>query len=98
MALAVYDLGETGSLLIRGRGVYCRREENADEVYLGELETLAALCELLRTGDVGGDWDDLPVFGGPEVHDTRGVWSWDEGSLLVGTCSNDLDVVPRTEA
>ena len=38
---------------------------------------------------------DLPTFGGPEPDDTSGVWSWDETRLLVGSCIDDLRIVPR---
>lgn len=37
----------------------------------------------------------LPTFGGEEPDDTAQVWSWDEDSLLVGTCADDLDIIPR---
>ena len=41
------------------------------------------------------DWSDLPNFGGPAPVNTAGVWSWDNGHLLVGTCADDLEIVER---
>jgi hypothetical protein len=38
---------------------------------------------------------DLPTYGGEEPVDTLGVWSWDKTRLLVGACSDDLEIVPR---
>ncbi len=38
---------------------------------------------------------DLPTFGGSAPADTLEVWSWDETSLLVGTCGDDLQIVDR---
>ena len=37
----------------------------------------------------------LPTFGGEEPTDTSGVWSWDEGRLLVGEDSNSMEIVSR---
>lgn len=42
------------------------------------------------------DWTELPTFGGEES-DRDGVWSWDEDRLLIGTCSDDLEIVRRDE-
>ena len=39
--------------------------------------------------------DELPTFGGKEPNCTVGVWSWDEESVLVGTCADDLKILPR---
>jgi hypothetical protein len=43
------------------------------------------------------DWTSLPVFGGDDPQDTQGVWSWDATRLLVGSCSSDLRIVPRSD-
>ena len=43
------------------------------------------------------DWASLPVYGGPDVADPGGVWSWDDERMLVGTCSEDLRLVGRAE-
>ena len=44
------------------------------------------------------DWTSLPTFGGDEPHDTTGIWSWDEDRLIVGTCADDVEIVPRLSA
>ena len=41
------------------------------------------------------DWTSLPTFGGVEPHSTEGVWSWDATRLLVGTCADDIRIIPR---
>ena len=56
--------------------------------------TLDDLFARMRAG-AEADWGSLPVFGGGEPHDTRGVWSWDETRLIVGTCGQDLQIVER---
>ena len=44
----------------------------------------------------GEEWrTDLPTYGGDTPDDTREVWSWDAGRLLVGTCASDLEIVAR---
>lgn len=43
------------------------------------------------------NWTDLQTFGGDEPDSTSGVWSWDADNLLVGTCSDDLEIVSRAE-
>lgn len=42
-----------------------------------------------------GDWTDLPVFGGLEIENTIGVWSWDANRKIVGTCASDIQIVNR---
>jgi hypothetical protein len=44
------------------------------------------------------DWTSLPTFGGDEPDDTVEVWSWDADEMLVGTCTDDLQLVPRLHA
>jgi len=71
------------------------------QVDLDLVESLDELAVVLR-GDEGGrldwmDWTSLPVFGGKEPADTLGVWSWDEGRLLVGGCRSDLEIVAREQ-
>ena len=41
------------------------------------------------------DWSSLPLFGGPDVPDPVGIWSWDGERMLVGTCPEDLSIVGR---
>lgn len=43
------------------------------------------------------DWTSLHTFGGAEPASTIGVWSWDAGSLLVGTCADDIKIICRAE-
>ena len=38
---------------------------------------------------------DLPKFGGTAPTDIPDAWSWDENNLLVGSCIDDLEIVPR---
>ena len=40
-------------------------------------------------------WDSLPTFGGPDIQHTVEVWSWDETRKIVGTCSEDIEIVNR---
>ncbi len=56
------------------------------------LEYLASLTEEANNRV---DWSALPLFGGDEPKDTELVWSWDVNNLLVGTCRDDLEIVPR---
>jgi hypothetical protein len=44
-----------------------------------------------------GLWDNLPTFGGTEPTDTEGIWSWDETHLIIGSCSQDLQLVSRVD-
>lgn len=63
---------------------------------------LDALSELDASGvdsEASGlvDLTNLPTFGGTEPENTTGVWSWDEDSLIVGTCLDDLRIVTRED-
>ena len=40
---------------------------------------------------------DLPAFGGEDPDDTHGVWSWDAGRMIVGSCPSDFEIVSRNE-
>ncbi len=40
---------------------------------------------------------DLPTFGGETPEDTQEIWSWDETRLMVGTDTNNIDIVLRSE-
>ncbi len=44
-----------------------------------------------------GLWDSLPTFGGTEPTDTECIWSWDETHLIIGSCSQDLQLVSRVD-
>ena len=48
-------------------------------------------------GVVWANFGELPRFGGEGPSDTECVWSWDERRLLVGTCPDDMEIVPREE-
>ena len=70
-----------------------------------QMNNLVELFEAMKGNDsrtidaVGGGWSSsLPTFGGVEPEDTSEVWSWDVDSLIVGTCSDDLEIVSREEA
>lgn len=41
------------------------------------------------------DWSGLPTFGGVDIEDTSGVWSWDATHQIVGTCPADIEIVAR---
>jgi hypothetical protein len=56
--------------------------------------SLNDLLSNIRRGDIDLS-DNLPTFGGEEPANTLGVWSWDETSLLVGTCVSDLEIEDR---
>lgn len=43
------------------------------------------------------DWTSLQTFGGDEPASTSGVWSWDAGSMIIGTCASDIKIVSRVE-
>jgi hypothetical protein len=70
------------------------------EERLQATQTLDELLETIRTVHAELDEEDrkhldlyltdLPTFGGPEPADTRGIWSWDEGRLLVGACVSEF--------
>ena len=62
--------------------------------------TLDDLLEILTDDSTEIDSDEmvaLPTFGGGEPDNTLGVWSWDETRLLVGSCSDDYEIVDRSE-
>lgn len=59
------------------------------------MKNLQELLEILRRDDHDLDMAALPVFGGSEPDHTDRVWSWDERSLLVGTCAKDFEIVDR---
>jgi hypothetical protein len=42
------------------------------------------------------DITSLPTFGGSKPLNTVKVWSWDETSLLVGDCVDEMKIQPRT--
>lgn len=38
---------------------------------------------------------DLPTFGGDEPIETDQVWSWDEERIIIGTCTDELEIEMR---
>ena len=73
------------------------------------IETLDQLFDVLRSNPTADeaealglptahgecDWTSLPTFGGDEPADTREVWSWDAGRMIVGSCAGDITIVDR---
>ena len=55
-----------------------RNAANLDDL----LEQLQALTDE-QAGEVEATLTDLPTYGGAEPRDTYGIYSWDEGRLLV---------------
>lgn len=82
---------------------------NELEKWVPVPQTLDELCAALRAGAVWAgcrrdsdgrlDWTHLPTFGGDEVNDTHGVWSWDADRLLMNSLDSYrlVDIVPRSE-
>jgi len=63
-----------------------------------EARELPYLDHDFRDDSMFEDWtSDIPTFGGDEPRDTSETWSWDETHLLVGSCGEDLEIIPRTE-
>ena len=85
------EIGKTDFNIFRHHAdVFFVRSETAAPV---DLKTL---FELMRKNDPSlPRWDSLPTFGGIEPEDTEGVWSWDSENMIVGTCSGDIQIVPR---
>jgi hypothetical protein len=60
--------------------------------------TLDELYEKMKEDDPDlPPWDMLPVFGGPDIEDPDGIWSWDETRMIVGTNSTDIRLVDRDD-
>jgi hypothetical protein len=61
-----------------------------------EAENLDDLLAQIKSDALDDlDYSSLPTFGGDEPFDTRGIWSWDETRLLVGTCTDDMKIIDR---
>jgi hypothetical protein len=44
------------------------------------------------------DLTSLPTFGGPEIHDTDGIWSWSATEILVfNNYTDSWEIEPRTD-
>ena len=60
--------------------------------------TLQELFNAMRANDPNlPEWHNLPTFGGPDIENTTGIWSWDATHYIEGTCADDLQVVARAE-
>lgn len=62
-----------------------------------DITTLDELYSAMRGGQITQGWDDLPTFGGADIEDTHGVWSWDARRMIFGTCADDIEIVPRED-
>ena len=64
---------------------------NATQQAVNAAKNLQELCEVLNSFESDGeltldnvvDLPSLPTFGGVEPSDTREVWSWDAGNVLL---------------
>jgi hypothetical protein len=74
------------------------RAQLAAQSPAAQCPTLDSLLASMRCGALSAcdaDWNDLPSYGGATPRDTTQVWSWDETRLLVGDCSDNLEIVDR---
>lgn len=67
-----------------------------DAICLGGYSSLDELLSALRARHLPLT-DLLPVYGGPEPTEHVGAWSWDERSVMIGTCRDDLRIVSRED-
>jgi len=62
------------------------------------VNTLKNLLWALKSDDdCALDWSSLPTFGGPDIEDTTGVWSWDADSVLLTDPSGQLAIWSRED-
>lgn len=66
----------------------------------GPIDTLDDLLAVLRDGgELKGTvgMTALPTFGGDDCADIGEdpIWSWDSDRVLIGTCADDFEIVPR---
>lgn len=101
----IQDMENGESLKVRASQIMsllsCLSQEIEPINPMADILTLEDLREamLLEEDSVMecGKWrSDLPTFGGEAPSDTRGIWSWDAQNLLIGTCAEDLRIVPRS--
>ena len=81
--------------LIEDRVLASFSAEERGAVRPQDLDDLLAALRARRIP--GDDWDSLPTFGGSEIEDTDGVWSWDASRAIVGTCADDIEIVARQD-
>ena len=72
-----------------GPGDICRGDESEWEDHMATPPWHGAPMQ-------GGELDmtSLPTFGGTEIANTEGIWSWDETRMLVGDGSN-FEIIER---
>jgi len=58
-------------------------------------ELLHLFERMKKDDETLGPWDDLPIFSKLTIDDTEGIFSWDDNFTIEGTCSQDLEIVPR---
>jgi hypothetical protein len=58
------------------------------------MDTLKKLFESIKNGETELN-DELPVFSKSEPDSTWGVWSYDDTHMIVGTCTDDIEIVER---
>ena len=76
--------------LAHPRAEISMKTNNLSELYRAMVEGRADVL------DIHGCWrSDLPSFGGEAPSDTAGIWSWDEESMIVGSCADDLQIEGR---
>lgn len=97
-----------GGARLAGAGWYWEHTAVDGSEWSGALDSLDDLLEVLRLGGdltiLGFDGQDLqidslPTWGtdGEDPDETIMVWSWDRTRLLVGTCADDYEIVPRED-
>lgn len=65
---------------------------------MSKPKNLNELFEMMQNNDPDlPEWDSLPTFGGPDIQDTIEIWSWDSTQKIVGTCSDDIEIVDRDD-
>ena len=69
------------------------------------ITTLDELFDLMKTDQTDCDWCDLPTFGERNIDGDADLtvllagplWSWDDTRAIVGSCSDDIDIVDIAE-
>ena len=62
------------------------------------LEDILEFMKIFKEDFFDGsiNYAELPTFGGSDI-DQMEVWSWDEKSVIVGTCADDFEIISREE-
>ena len=57
---------------------------------------LLQLFERMKNDDKKlASWDSLPIFSENIISDTHGIFSYDDDFKIEGTCSYDIEILPR---